>query len=43
VHFPSLPLLGLYPNLQSLLLQAALVVVIACGFAYAHRAAERAS
>jgi len=38
VHFPSLPLLGLYPNLQSLLLQAALVVVIACGFAYAHRA-----
>ena len=43
VHFPSLPLLGLYPNLQSLLLQAALVVVIAGGFAYAHRAAERAS
>ena len=43
VRFPSLPLLGLYPNLQSLLLQAALVVVIACGFAYARRAAERAS
>jgi high-affinity iron transporter len=43
VHFPSLPLLGLYPNLQSLLLQAALVVVIAGGFAYAHRAEERTS
>jgi high-affinity iron transporter len=43
VHFPSLPLLGLYPNLQSLLLQAALLVVIAGGFAYAHRTAERAS
>ena len=41
VSFPSLPLLGVYPNLQGLLLQAALVVVIVGGFAYTHHAATR--
>ena len=43
VSFPSLPLIGVYPNLQGLLLQAALVIVIAAGFAYARRSAVRAS
>jgi high-affinity iron transporter len=43
VRFPSLPVIGLYANLQSLLLQAALVVVIAAGFAYTRRAAARLS
>jgi high-affinity iron transporter len=43
VRFPSLPLIGLYPNLQSLLVQAALLVVIASGFVFARRGAERAS
>ena len=43
VNFPSLPLLGVYPNLQGLLLQAALVLIIVAGFAYTQRAAARAS
>lgn len=43
VRFPSLPVIGLYANLQSLLLQAALVVVIVAGFAYTRRAAARLS
>jgi high-affinity iron transporter len=34
VNVPSLPVLGLYPNLQGLLIQAALVLVIVAGFAY---------
>jgi high-affinity iron transporter len=42
VHFPSLPALGLYPNLQGLLLQAALVILITAGFAYTRHAARRA-
>jgi high-affinity iron transporter len=41
VHVPSLPALGLYPNLQGLLLQAAVVILIAAGFAYTRRAARR--
>ncbi len=41
VSFPTLPLLGLYPNLQGLLLQAALVLVIAFGFAYLRRTARQ--
>jgi len=43
VRFPSLPVIGLYANLQSLVLQAALVVVIAVGFAYTRRTAARPS
>ena len=43
VSFPSFPLVGVYPNLQSLLLQALLVIVIVAGFAYARHAARRAS
>jgi high-affinity iron transporter len=42
VNAPSLPALGVYPNLQGLLLQAALVLIIAVGFAYTLRAARRA-
>jgi high-affinity iron transporter len=40
VNFPSLPVLGVYPNLQGLLLQAALVVIIVGGFAYTRHAAR---
>jgi high-affinity iron transporter len=43
VSFPSLPLLGVYPNLQSLLLQAALVVLVAVGFAWTQYSMRRAS
>ncbi len=43
VSFPSAPLLGVYPNLQGLLLQALLVVVIALTFAYPRLAARRSS
>ena len=43
VSFPSFPLVGVYPNLQSLLLQALLVIVIVAGFGYARHAARRAS
>lgn len=43
VAFPSAPLIGLYPNLQSLLLQAALLLVIVAGFAYVRRTARRSS
>jgi hypothetical protein len=38
-----LPALGIYPNLHGLLLQAALVVVIAVGFACTRRAAARST
>lgn len=41
VDVPSLPLLGVYPNLQALALQGVLLAVIAGGFAYTHRAASR--
>ena len=34
VDFPSIPLLGIYPNLQGLALQLALVTIIIVGFAY---------
>jgi len=43
VRFPTWPLVGVYPNLQSLLLQAALIVLIAAGFAYSRRTTRRAS
>jgi high-affinity iron transporter len=43
VSFPSVPMLGVYPNLQSLALQAALLAVIAGAVAYTHRAATRPS
>ena len=43
VGAPSLPVLGLYPNVQGLLLQAALLVLIAAGFVYTHRSARRAA
>jgi high-affinity iron transporter len=41
VNFPSLPVLGVHPNLQGLLLQAALVLVVVAGFAYTRRMARR--
>jgi len=34
IDFPSIPLLGIYPNLQGLALQLALVAIIVVGFAY---------
>jgi len=34
VDFPSIPLLGIYPNLQGLALQLVLVTIIIVGFAY---------
>jgi len=37
IDFPSVPLLGIYPNLQGLLLQLALVMIIAAGFLYLRR------
>jgi high-affinity iron transporter len=43
VPFPSLPLLGVYPNLESLLLQAALVVFVTAGFAWTQYSMRRAS
>jgi high-affinity iron transporter len=43
VPFPSLPLLGVYPNLESLLLQAALVVLVAAGFAWTQYSMRRAA
>jgi high-affinity iron transporter len=43
VSFPSLPLLGVYPNLQSLLLQAVLVVLVAAGFAWTQYSMRRAT
>ncbi len=43
VNFPSLPLLGVYPNLQSLVLQGALLAIIVGGFAYTHRVAARSA
>jgi high-affinity iron transporter len=42
ITFPSIPLLGIYPNLQGLLLQIALVAVIVVGFLYT-RTGRRAS
>jgi hypothetical protein len=42
VDLPSLPVLGVYPNAQGLLVQAALLVIIAAGFAYSQRGARRA-
>jgi high-affinity iron transporter len=43
VNVPGVPLLGIYPNLQALALQSALLVLLAGGFAYSHRAAARAA
>ena len=43
VRVPSLPALGLYPTLQSLVLQAALVLLIAAGVVYLRRAPRRPS
>ena len=34
IDFPSIPLLGIYPNLQGLTLQLALVTIIVIGFIY---------
>jgi high-affinity iron transporter len=34
VDFPSVPLLGIYPNLQGLTLQLLLVTIIVVGFVY---------
>ena len=43
VRFPSLPVLGVYPNLQSLALQGVLLVVLTVGFTYTYRVAARSS
>ena len=43
VSFPSLPLLGVYPNLQSLLLQAVFIVLVAAGFAWTQYSMRRAT
>jgi high-affinity iron transporter len=40
VPFPTWPLVAVYPNLQSLLFQAALIILIAAGFAYSRRTAR---
>jgi high-affinity iron transporter len=42
VSFPSIPLLGIYPNLQGLVLQLALVALILSGFAYLRAQTRRA-
>jgi len=42
ITFPSVPLLGIYPNLQGIALQLALITVIVGGFLYT-RSARRAS
>ena len=34
INVPSIPLLGIYPNLQGLALQFALLMIIVIGFAY---------
>jgi high-affinity iron transporter len=41
VSVPALPVLGLYPNLQGLVLQAALVLVIVAGFTWTQYAVRR--
>jgi high-affinity iron transporter len=41
VGLPGVPALGLYPNLQGLVLQALLILVIAGLFTYTHYAARR--
>jgi high-affinity iron transporter len=40
VNIPSIPALGLYPNLQGLMVQMLVVVGIACMFAYARYRAQ---
>jgi high-affinity iron transporter len=42
ITFPSVPLLGIYPNLQGILLQLALITLIVVGFLYS-RNGRRAS
>jgi high-affinity iron transporter len=42
VSFPSIPVLGIYPNLQGLALQLVLVAVILSGFAYLRAQTRRA-
>jgi high-affinity iron transporter len=41
IDFPSVPLLGIYPNLQGLALQVVLLTIVVIGFAYT-RGARRA-
>lgn len=36
MNFPSIPALGLYPNLLGLVLQAVLMLIIAGVFVYTH-------
>jgi high-affinity iron transporter len=43
ITFPSVPLLGIYPNLQGLALQLALITVIVVGFLYTRNNGRRAS
>lgn len=43
VNFPSLPLLGIYPNLQGLLLQLVLVALIIGAYFYTSRTQARAA
>jgi high-affinity iron transporter len=42
INFPSVPLLGIYPNLQGLTLQFALLTIIVIGFVYLHGHRRRA-
>jgi high-affinity iron transporter len=41
VGMPGLPMLGVYPTVETLAAQAALAAVIIAGFIYSHRAARR--
>jgi len=41
VGWPGIPALGIYPNLQGLILQAAILVLIACGFWFTRVPARR--
>ncbi len=41
VNFPRFELLGVYPSLYSLLAQAAVIIVIVCGYLYNTRSAAR--
>ncbi len=41
VNFPTIPMLGVYPHLESLLLQALVIGLIVAAYAYSNRTARR--
>lgn len=43
VNFPSIPMLGIYPTLQVLLMQLAVLALVLGGFAWNHLSAQRAT